>query len=212
MNLELLNIDSMLDKLSLSKDLVLNIYMYGSKVYGCNPKGDLDLIIVTSIKSKDKYNQISINDIDATIYREDTFRELIEKHNIAVLECLFLSDDKILFKHKNFNFKLNLNSLRTSISQITSNSFVKTKKKLTVEKDYNPYIGKKSLFHSLRILMFGTQIAKYGKIIDYTEANYLWDEIVLNESNDWNYYKENYQSVYNDLCSKFREVAPKAIQ
>jgi hypothetical protein len=55
------------------------------------------------------------------------------------------------------------------------NSFAKAGKKLDVEKEH--YKGKKSLFHSLRILMFGIQIAKAGRITNYGEANDLWKEI-----------------------------------
>jgi hypothetical protein len=86
---------------------------------------------------------------------------------------------------------------------------IQGKKKLTVEKDYSPYIAKKSLFHSLRILIEGIQIAKYQKIIDYSQANYLWEEIVNNKVNDWSYYKEKYQPLYNKLNSEFRIYAPK---
>lgn len=206
-----LDIYKILHELKLNKDVVINVYVYGSKVYGCHPSGDLDLIIVVSSKYKERYNQILSKNVDATIYREDFFKELINKHNISALECLFLPEDKILLKNKDFYFSLNLNSLRNSISQTASNSFVKTKKKLTVEKDYNTYIAKKSLFHSLRILMFGIQIAKFGFIKDYTEANYLWDKIVLNDLNDWTYYKTEYQPIYNNLRSKFRELAPKEL-
>ncbi len=81
---------------------------------------------------------------------------------------------------------------------------MKCKKKLTVEKDYNPYIGKKSLWHSFRILMFGIQMLETGKIYDYSCANFLYDEIVNNPENDWNYYKEKYQKLYNSYKSKFR--------
>ncbi|MNR15785.1 hypothetical protein D3C85_1323410 [compost metagenome] len=78
-----------------------------------------------------------------------------------------------------------------------------------MEKDYNPYIAKKSLFHSFRILKYGIQIAKYGRIFDYTEANYLWEEINSFETNDWEFFKTKYQPVYNELKSQFKLEAPK---
>lgn len=199
--------DKLICDLNLSNENVFNIYMYGSRVYECNSNGDYDLIIVTN--GNNNIQQINRNAIDATIYSEDIFLEKIKLHDISVLECLFLPTDKIVLKRKEFSFELNLSSLRNSISHITNNSFVKCKKKLTIEKDYSPYIGKKSLFHSLRILMEGIQIAKYGRIVDYTIANYLWEEIVRNDIDDWNYYKNKYQALYNSLSSEFRIHAPK---
>ena len=193
--------------LKLKDEEILNIYMYGSRVYGCNPNGDYDLIIVTT--GKNNYRQINEQNIDATIYSEDLFLEKIKEHEISILECLFLPKDNILLERKRFLFNLDLFVLRSSISKKANNSFVKCKKKLTLEKDYSPYIGKKSLFHSLRILMEGLQIAKYGEIVNYSEANYLWTDIVKKDIDDWNYYKEKYQSLFNSLNSEFRTYAPK---
>ena len=85
---------------------------------------------------------------------------------------------------------------------------MKAKKKLIVEKDYDPYIGKKSLFHSLRIILFGIQIAQYGKIINYEEANIYYD-IVKSEIIEWEYFKKKYQPIYNNLKTEFRKLAEK---
>jgi hypothetical protein len=108
-----------------------------------------------------------------------------------------------LEKHK-FHFKLNNSLLRNEISAKSSNSWVKASKKLTVEKN-SEYIGKKSLWHSLRIVIFGIQIATKGKIVDYTAANYLYNEIINSGNDDWSYYKDKYQSVFNGLCTEFRK-------
>ncbi len=62
-------------------------------------------------------------------------------------------------------FKLDKTKLRVAISTIVSNSWVKGKKKLIVQGDYDLNLAIKSTFHSLRILDFGTQIAMEGKII-----------------------------------------------
>jgi predicted nucleotidyltransferase len=202
-----MDVNNIIKILGINDKDILNIYMYGSRVYGCNLNGDYDLIIV--VTGENYCHQINRENIDATIYSEDLFVEKIKEHEISILECLFLPEDKVLLKRKDYSFDLDLSVLRSSISRKASNSFVKCKKKLTVEKDYSPYIAKKSLFHSLRILIEGIQIAKYQKIIDYSQANYLWEEIVNNKVNDWSYYKEKYQPLYNKLNSEFRIYAPK---
>lgn len=185
---------------------IINLYMYGSRVYGCNNiNSDYDYIAIAN-----NYNdeQIIKDNINITFYTIDKFQNLINKQEISALECLFLSDQyKIQEKYK-FKYIPNKLQLRKSISSKASNSFVKCKKKLTILKDYDLYIGKKSLFHSLRILLFGIQIAKYNKIVDYTIANkYLKDILLM--SNDWNIIKNKYQPIYNKLYSQFKELAPK---
>jgi hypothetical protein len=83
---------------------------------------------------------------------------------------------------------------------------VKCKKKLTVTEDFAPRIGKKSLWHALRILDFGTQILQHGKIINFQSMNHLYDEIVNNPCDDWEFYKHKYQPIYNALRSAFRQA------
>ena len=61
--------------------------------------------------------------------------------------------------------------------------------------NYN-FRGKKSLFHAIRIVMFGIQISKYGKIVDYSAANHIWEEINNNESTNW---LEDYHSKYKKV-------------
>ena len=103
-----------------------------------------------------------------------------------------------------YDVPINLIKLRESISATVSNFWAKANKKLNVKKDYNPYIAKKLLWHCFRILMYGIQVCKYGKIVDFKEANYLYDEIVLNECNDWSFYKNKYQKRLNNMRTEFR--------
>jgi len=54
--------------------------------------------------------------------------------------------------------------------------------------------------------MFGIQIAKFGKIVDYSQANPLLKEIM--RIDDWSELFRKYKSFYNNLSSDFRIVAP----
>lgn len=188
---------------------VLNIYHYGSFVYGTNNENsDKDFIVV--VEGKENYdNQLNIDGNDYTIYDEESFENKIKLHEISVLECLFLDEKFIEQEDKKFNFELDLQQLRISISAKCSNSYAKARKKLEVEKDFNPLVAKKSLFHVLRILLFGKQIAIYGKIIDYQEANHYFKDIMNIDSNDWKIFKEKYQPIANNLKTDFRIYAPK---
>lgn len=185
---------------------VVNIYLYGSKVYGCNPDGDDDYIVV--VKGQNINEQFISDTCDVSFYSEDVFQEMINKHDITALECLFLTKDKVIKEDRRFEFKLDLDKLRRGIAAKASNSFVKCKKKLAIGKEREIYIGRKSLFHALRMPMFGIQIAKYGKIVDYGEANHFWDDIVKNGYDEWEPYKEKYQPISNSIMTEFRKLAP----
>jgi hypothetical protein len=180
-----------------------DIFCYGSWVYGTfNENSDRDFIVITDEVS----GQYSDNLLNVSFFTKEEFQEKIWMHEPSALETYFLPKEMILKKTNNYVFMLDKSKLRIQFSSKSSNSFVKAKKKLIVQKDYNPYVGKKSLFHSLRILLFGIQIAKFGKIVDYSEANKLL--IPIMRANDWGELFEKYKSLYNNLSSDFRKVAP----
>jgi hypothetical protein len=66
------------------------------------------------------------------------------------------------------NFKLNKKIIYENVIK-ESNDCKKQSCDLFSLKKFNK--SKKKLFHSIRILIFGIQILKFDKIIDFTEAN-----------------------------------------
>lgn len=195
---------------------VLGIYKHGSQIYGtAHSDSDIDLIIILDKKPEKSSEKVVWGPYDIVEYDLSEWRLKRENLDVDVVECLMEPSSAILSFSEDMGFfaeKLDLTKIRSSFSKAASNSWVKCKKKLTVESDFNPYIAKKSLWHSLRILMFGIQIMNTGKIYNYGEANELYNEIVKNDSNDWEYYKEKYQPLYNSLKSEFKRAHDKAIQ
>ncbi len=187
-------------------DEIISIYDYGSTVYGTRSElSDFDFIVVTS-KKLNINDSIKTKDFDVTIYHKDEFETKVNDHEISVLECLWLDENFIHRESWKPDFKLNLQQLRHSFAAKASNSFVKAKKKLMYNEEY---IGKKSLWHSFRIIIFGIQIAEFGEIVNYSAANYLYDAIVKNNSKDPEYYKEKFLKPHNALMTEFRKLAPK---
>lgn len=151
---------------------------------------------------------------DYEFVTESTFLQMIDNNDIVALEAIFVPNGMwfgLTEKHFEYQnrFKLDLWKLRECVSSICSNSWVKCKKKLTVEKDYNLRIAQKSLFHSMRIYMFGVQLAKNGRIVDYSCAKQLWYDISKVEEPTWEYYKTTYQKKFNELRSELVELCPK---
>lgn len=179
-----------------------NIYLYGSHVYKTNgEKSDYDFIIVGNLTSDDS---IKTEFGDLHFYSKEDFDQLLAQQEISAIECYFLPEE---FKRERFalTWTLNLEHLRSSCSQKSSNSWVKANKKLTVENE--PYIAQKSLFHSLRILNFAIEIAVTGKLTNF-DSKSLWNE-VSSLPLDWELWKSHFKTRYNSLKSEFKKVAPK---
>lgn len=134
---------------------------------------------------------------------------MLNDHHITALECYFLPQIHTYHCDQTFDFKLNLQQLRKSISEKASHSWVKAKKKFEIEDDRKIYIGKKSLFHSMRIIDFGIQIARYGKIEYYNSGVDLWLRIKDIQSEKWKDYEAEFKPLFNEMMSEFRKWAPK---
>lgn len=195
-------------------DKVKNVYFYGSHNYGTdNENSDMDYIIVYDQDidvSNTLYTKMHDHELNATLISPKHFQKMIDEQRIDALECLFTIED---WKYEtiNYDFVLDLEQLRRSISAVSSNSFVKCKKKLEQNDDY---IGKKSLFHSLRIVDFGIQIANEGKIVSFKKPysknlSYETYSQLLNEImsyNTWEELKNKYQNIANKLRTEFRII------
>lgn len=189
------------------------IVPFGSRVYGTQRgNSDYDFIAVMAphilmpLDGKYLTEDCTWEKGQITIHQDDyeTFVESMTRYShIESLEAYFHPSGKIRDK---FWFTPNLPRLRKSISQKASNSFVKAKKKI-LQGDY--LLGYKSLFHSLRILAFGIQIAQSGEIYNFSVANrYFW-RIMEIQSKTWEPLKKEFKPIYNELATEFRKLAPK---
>lgn len=203
------NYSKMINKFIKDKNVIC-IYEYGSTVYGVNnKKSDLDYILVVTDNYNNYIDNIYDNNCHYNLYKESDWLNMIKQNQITVLECIFCENKYKIKENKNYDIIINQIELRKSISKVCSNSYDKCRKKLTIEKDFSPRIAKKSLWHSLRILHFGIQCAKYGKIINFQECNCYYEEIVNNPINDWKYYEKNWKSFFNNKRSEFRLYSEK---
>lgn len=196
--------------LDISNNNYLNIYRFGSICYGTNNKNsDEDYICVVK-------EYIPSNNINIHHYTVEQFQSHLELCDIQMLECIFLPKKHVLKELVEFNINIDKGKLRKSISTIASTSWVKGNKKLTVLGDYDKWLAIKSIFHSLRILDFGIQIAQHNKIIDFQSMNYvLFDIIKISEKYDkielWEKIKEKYHPIYLSKGSEFRKLVPKIL-
>jgi len=199
------NIEDILKAAKMHKSRSFNIYVFGSRVYGTHSEdSDWDIIIVgnNSVESIEiKHELYNIH-----VYTPKKFQEDLDWHMPKNLECYFAPDWAKLKEDIKFNFTLKHPKLRHATSHVSSNSWVKARKKLLVADEYN--IGIKSLFHAIRIPMFSTQIANFGEIRDFQCANWIWNKICEKEW-IWEDLDTEFRNVHNSVLTDFRKVVGK---
>ena len=187
---------------------IFNVYLFGSQLYHTsNDNSDYDYIIIAnnSVESTEVRRGL----FNIHIYTPDKFISDLNWHRINNLECIYAPNWAKLKETIKFDdFKIDKNKLRHAISHISSNSWVKCRKKLD-EREY--YIGIKSLFHSIRIPMFGIQIAKSGRITDFSCANHIWDKLRKKHWN-WSELDTEFRPILNQTLSEFRKSSPKTLK
>jgi hypothetical protein len=194
-------------------DGLLAVFPYGSRVYGtATESSDYDFIMVLNNDLGEEQLRIDVNGtfMDFNLYSREIFNKMANEHEISALECLSIGNEWRVYDD-NSGLELpsiHLPTLRKSISAKANNSWVKCKKKLTVEEG-EELIGKKSLYHSFRIVKFGIQLATHGRIVDARECGKDFFEEIINGPDDWEYYEEKYKQAHNELMTEFRKVAPK---
>lgn len=197
--------EEVIKRAKLHPSRVKAIYIFGSRVYGtADNSSDWDFRVIANTSLTNQ--EVKSGNFNIHIQTPDQFQKLLDDHHPGALECYFAPDKfKILDNHE-FNFNLIIPRLRHSFSHTSSNSWVKCKKKLN-QGDY--HIGVKSLFHSLRIPLFGQQIAKKGYIYDFTSANYIWDKIKSKYDWTWDELDSEFRNLRNNILSDFRNCTSK---
>jgi len=203
------------------KDEILGLYVYGSKLWGTNNENsDSDYAVVLSDTAsvwkfyEKQYVQSESEDVDIHIMSESYYKNL-------VIECdefglsLFVQEYPLIKYETGIEYKdLSLQNLRKSFSSKANNSYVKAKKKL-IDGEIN--IAYKSMYHSLRILDLGKDIAtaikEEGKIYDLTSygenIEYIAD-LFEQQYGNWDYIHKICKPLFNAYATEFRKMAPKA--
>ena len=184
-------------------DNVLWIIQYGSSTQGIKDFKDIDYMVVV----KDNFDlhgvgRKIIGNYDFNFYTLSQFNTMMLNNDISCLEA-YVCEDKYYVKGDRIPLKINPDKVREQCAKVSSNSWVKAKKKLTIDKDYNPYIALKSLYHSMRILALGTNIL--GSIEIY--------RLVFERENcGWEKLDDFFREFYNKSRSCLRASHKKALR
>lgn len=182
-------IDNILSELNITEE-ILNIYPYGSRVYGTfDDKSDSDYVIVTKsgmLKSGGfKQNAISNKDrtIQGVLYSRSGFIDAINNYEITALECLSLPESDVI--KKSWDFKVQKWDDKALIKAIISKMSMSWFSADRYSKDDWKELGKKGVFHAFRILMFAKQLKETHIISDFTVANEFKESLKLIDDDDF---------------------------
>lgn len=217
-----INIPQKLAMCGVDMDSIVSVSFFGSHVYkSSNSNSDIDLIVITDQQSIITDNFIIKSDVhdaltlNVKIYTPVGFQLSLDEHDISAVETFFMPKSYILLGSLDgFTFNLDKGKLRSSISQVVTHSWHKGKQKLVKVGDYDKNAGIKSVFHSLRILDLGIQVASTGSIYDFSRMNYVLLDIVklsgeYTRNELWSKISSKYLGDYKRLRTKFKELAPK---
>lgn len=189
-------------------DEVLAIFPYGSRVYGtANASSDHDYIIVMKrgVLSNGAFrnNAISNNDrsIQGVVYSRGGFIDAINNYEIGALECLSLDSKDVIIKK--WPFKVSVWDEDRMVKKVilkASNSRHTADQQC---KNGNKIIGRRGMFHALRILNFGLQLKEHQKIIDFGACNKMYEEMKKVKEDDFD--TRDYYGEFDDLLERLRK-------
>ena len=186
---------------------VLNIYPYGSHVYGnSTEKSDLDYIIVSKSSllpdGSFKMNAISSKDrtIQGILYSRGGFKDALNNYEMNAHECISLPKELVIQEKLQFKVdRWDEKSLIKNVITKSSNSWFIADKQFS-----DGFIdrAKKGCYHALRILMFGLQLKEHKKIIDFTVSNQLKMDIAM--LSDEEFHMKQFRNTFKRLTEKLK--------
>ena len=221
--------------LKVDETLVLNVYNYGSRVYGTHkPTSDYDIFIVMDTTDPPleffgdgyfyKYNLHRGADYDVVIFSLENFKTLLRVHMLCAIECIFLPSEfmpvnKVELRSFFMEEAFSIPALRKAIGHEASYSFNLAKKCISKQDLIRPrgterspqdtYRGLKNLFHGIRYILFALQILTTKQVTDYHCANeYYFEIMTYMDHTDWSWddLKARYAPIYKRLRHEFVET------
>jgi hypothetical protein len=199
-----------LEKLNIPENDVVNIYPYGSKVYGtASEDSDDDFIIVYKSallpNGAFRNNAISSADkqIQAVCYSRGGFQDAINNYEIGALECLFLPEEKVIMKK--WKFAIQRWEEKEMTKKIISKASASWHLAQLQFEDGEDEMARKGVYHALRILQLGIQLKEFKKIVTFSEAKAIREMVM----NDEDFSVKKWLHIRDNLMEKLRCTTEK---
>jgi len=186
---------------------VLNVYRYGSRIYGtADQNSDHDFIIVTKgamlQSGAFKQNAISSDNrnIQGVLYSRSGFTDAINNYDISALECLSLQPRDVLMS--TWSFKVQKWDNKVMIKKIISKVSASWHTADMQARDGFKDRAKKGIFHALRILHFALQLKGKQRIDDFGCANWIWEDFRMMDDEEFD--TRDYLKERDELIEQLR--------
>ncbi|KAG2386303.1 hypothetical protein C9374_002749 [Naegleria lovaniensis] len=165
-----------------------------------------------------------IAELNVNLYKYSTFKTKLDENWLQALMCIYLPLQhvwKLDFPNLHTETKIYFRKLIVSVvgeagkhfqmARRKWNSFNNSAQDSRNDSNISNYQERKYIAHTFRDLLFGKQIATYLKIIDYTEANAIYYEIMSSFPNDtsWSTFEKKYYPRYQLLKDQFNAITKK---
>ncbi|KAL0477606.1 hypothetical protein AKO1_015440 [Acrasis kona] len=186
-----------------TKDQILNIYLFGSRLYQCHKShSDYDLIVVVNGDYFDGSKLIETETLNINIYHLEYFKFLLFNNIVWVVMLIHVPKEYIwkqTFQLKDFYVQNNI-KLKNSALMDSAHHYAKSKKLWMADAEY--YISKKNIVHAIRLLNITLQLLSTNKVTDFTVGNDIWRDIVndkVHEASEWTIYEQQFKSTISTL-------------
>jgi predicted nucleotidyltransferase len=205
--------ERIIQQLNLEDSKIISVYQFGSRVYGTNnEKSDYDVAIVIDGSFPNKKNTLKYdNDFDVNFYSRTEFLQKIERHDLKILEHIFLPQQYILLNRHDFtnDFKPDYKKLLVSVPEEVNECLVNAKSAFNQNQMLK---GKKKGFHAIRFSMIGNQLALNGRIHDYTVANEEFKKLMKTKFNNADEFEQYISKIVKPLMNMFKKTCQEKIR
>jgi hypothetical protein len=197
-----------------------NIFLTGSRVYGTqNEKSDYDIYLIVSDEYYKKISRelkkwntnftednqcLYFGEYNINLFSHSFFQGKLQQNWLQALMCMDLGKEFVIHEDFVFEYEILYRRLGRSVVGEAGKKFEMARRKWF---EWDLYSCKKYIVHAVRDLMLGTQVVKYGKIVDYTEANNLYFEVLALKSDQWKDHEDRFHPVYEKYKNLFEDVA-----
>jgi len=190
---------------------ILCIYPYGSRIYGtAGEYSDHDFVIVAKSTLESgafKNNAVSNKDftIQGTLYSRAGFTDAINNYEMPAMECMSLEPEQIILKK--WPFKINgwneKEMIKKVIQKASASRHIADKQAKSGFEDR----AARGMFHALRILHFGLQLKEHQKIVNFSECNELYADMMRVDDEDFedgDFDTRDYYDLFDELSERLK--------
>ncbi len=175
----------------------------GSNVYGVSgPNSDWDIAIVTNSFSGYGFFDFSVEGIeyDVHVYNAEEFQNRIDRKEMRELEILSYPDEAFMLKNIEINTSANKVQLIEKVREESDILWYRAKSSL--ESKENQYQALKTIWHSIRFLVFAEQILRFGSIKNLSSTNNLREEIVNSGQLSFSFFENKFGGLREQMKSE----------